>query len=79
MNPLVEENLVEEHRRDITRELTDIRLQEEALKGKVYHPGIFTHTMRRLGQWLIARGEKMVKRYEAPSNSAKSSEHRFAH
>jgi hypothetical protein len=78
MNPLVEENLAEEHRRGITSELTEIHLQEEALKSKIYHPGIFTHTMQRLGQWLITRGEKMVKRYEVPSKSAKSSEHRFA-
>ena len=79
MKPFMEENLAEEHRKDITREITDIRLQEEALKIKVYHPSLFTHTMQRLGQWLIARGEKMVKRYEVPANSTKSSEQRYAH
>jgi hypothetical protein len=79
MKPFMEENLAEEHRNDITRELTDIRLQEEALKIKVYQPGLFTHTMRRLGQWLIARGEKMVKRYEVPANSTKTSKQRYAH
>ena len=79
MNTFMEESLAEEHRKDIAREFTDIRLQEEALKGKGYHPSLFTHTMRRFGQWLIVRGEKMVKRYEAPSNSTKSSKHKFAH
>ena len=79
MNQFMEENLAEEHRRNITRELADIHLQEEALKSRAYHPGMFTHTMQRLGQWLIARGEKMVKRYEAPSTSAKSSKRKFAH
>jgi len=79
MNPFMEENLAEEHRRDITREMTNIRLQEQALKSKVFHPNWFTQTMQRLGQWLIARGEKLVKRYEAPSTSAKSSKRKFAH
>jgi hypothetical protein len=79
MNPLVEETLAEEQRRNITRELTDIHLQEEALKGRIYQPGMFTYTMQRLGQWLIVRGEKMVKRYEVPSASTKSSKRKFAH
>jgi len=79
MKPFMEENLAEEHRKDITRELTDIRLQEEALKIKVHHPSLFTHTMQSLGQWLIARGEKIVKRYEVPANSTKTSKQRYAH
>jgi hypothetical protein len=79
MNTLVEEILAEEHRRDIAREFTDIRLQEEALKGRAFHPNLFTQTMQRFGQWLIARGEKMVKRYEIPANSTTSSEQRYAH
>jgi hypothetical protein len=79
MNPLMEEYSLEEHRNDLTRELSDIRLQEQAVNGKEHRPSLFTHTMQRLGQWLIVRGEKMVKRYEAPSNSKKSSKRRFAH
>jgi hypothetical protein len=82
MNPLMEEYSLEEHRKDIDRELVDIHLQEQALNGKAHRPSLFTHTMQRLGQWLIVRGEKMVERYEVPSNStksAKSSKHRFAH
>ncbi len=79
MNTFMEEGLAEEHRKDIAREFMDIRLQEEALKGRVYRPNWFTRTMQRFGQWLIARGEKMVERYEAPANSAKSSEQRYAH
>lgn len=79
MNPFMEENLAEEHRRDITREMTNIRLQEQALKSKVFHPNWFTQTMQRLGQWLIAHGEKLVKRYEVPANCTTSSEQRYAH
>ena len=81
MNPLMEEYTLEEHRKDLARELEDIRLQKLALKSKKYRPSLFTHGMQRFGQWLIVRGEKMVKRYEVPSNStkSKSSKHRFAH
>ena len=79
MNPLIEEYLAEEHHRDITRELTNIRLQREVLKSKVIRPNWFTHTMQRLGQWLISRGEKMVKRYDVPANSTTSSKQRYAH
>jgi hypothetical protein len=72
----MEQNLAEEHRKDIIREFTNIRLQELALKSKVSHPNWFTHAMQRFGQWLMARGEKMMKRYESPASSTTSSEHR---
>lgn len=79
MNPLMEEYSLDERRKDLDRELTDIRLQELALNNKTHRSNLFTHTMQRLGQWLIVRGEKMVKRYEVPSNSTKSSKQKFAH
>ena len=79
MKTFMEENLAEERRRDITRELTDIRLQEEALKGKIIHSSLFTHTMQNFGQWLIVRGEKLVKRYGVTANSATSSKQGYAH
>jgi hypothetical protein len=79
MNPLMEDYSLEEHRKDLARELEEIRLQKLTLDNKAYRPSLFTHTMQRLGQWLIVRGEKMVKRYEAPSNSTKSSKRKFAH
>jgi hypothetical protein len=75
----MEQNLAEEHRKDIIREFTDIRLQELALKSKVSHPNWFAHTMQKLGQWLMARGEKMVKHYEFPASSTTSSKHRYIH
>lgn len=76
MNSFMEQKLAEEHRKDIIREFADIRLQELALKSKASHPNWFTYTMRRFGQWLMARGERMVKHYEFPASSATSSEHR---
>jgi hypothetical protein len=75
----MEENLAEQHRKDISRELGDLHLQEQALKSRVYHRNWFTHTMQGLGQWLIVRGEILVKRYEIPSNRAASSKHGYAH
>jgi len=68
MNPLLEEYLAEERRRDITKELIDIHLQEHALRSTVYRPNLFSRSMQGLGQWLIVRGEKMVTRYEVPAN-----------
>jgi hypothetical protein len=79
MKPFMEENLAEEHRRDITRELTDIRLQEEARKDKAARSSLFTHTMQSLGQWLIVRGENLVERYEVTTSSTSSSKQRYAH
>ena len=67
MNLLREEYLIEEHRREIKRAVNHIRLQEQALKNRVFRPNWFTRAMQRLGQWLIAQGERLVKRYEAPA------------
>ncbi len=66
MNPLMEEYLIEEHRQDVKREVRHIRLQEQALRSALFRPNWFTHAMQQLGQWLIARGEGLVKRYETP-------------
>jgi len=80
MNPLMEEYLIEEHRSDIKRELSHIRLQERALKSRVFRPNWFTRAMQTLGQWLIAQGEGLVRRYETPAKkTCQQSERRYAH
>jgi hypothetical protein len=79
MNPLMEEYLIEEHRRDIKREVSHIRLQEQALKSRVFRPNWFTRGMQRLGQWLIVQGERLVKHYEVPANKCQSSKQSYAH
>ena len=79
MNHLIEEILIEEHRRDIQREISHIHLEGWALQGKVFRPNLFTRAMQKLGQWLITRGERLVKHYEAPVHCTASSEHRYAH
>jgi hypothetical protein len=78
MNPILEEILAEEHRRNIIREVEGIRLEKQALEARVYHPNWFTHTMQGFGEWLIARGEDLVKRYEMPANCSTSSQHGYA-
>ncbi|CAG1007112.1 hypothetical protein ANAEL_03493 [Anaerolineales bacterium] len=79
MNSLLEEYMVEERRRDVLREMDSIRLQEQALKARVYHPNWFTRAMQSFGEWLIARGESLVERYEMPRNRVTSSRQGYAH
>lgn len=79
MNLMMEEYLQDEHRREIVREITGHRLQEQAYRSMVHRPNWFTRAMTRLGQWLIARGERLVKQYEVPANCAAPSEPGFAH
>lgn len=67
MNPLIEEYLAEEHRKDIQREFAQIRLQKQTLRGKVFRPNWFTRSMQKFGQLLITQGESLVKRYEVPA------------
>lgn len=77
MNPLLEEYLVEEHQRDIERELSDRQLQ--AVNVRVYRPNLSTRILRGFGQWMIERGEGLVKRYEAPAQKRRNSNHYYAH
>ena len=80
MNHLMEEQLIEEHHRDIQRNISHIRLEGQALRGRVFHPNWFTRAMQGLGQLLIAQGEGLVKRYETPSKkSRQQSDRRYAH
>ncbi len=79
MNPILEEYMVEERRRDVLREMDSIRLEEQALEAKVYHPNWFTRTMQGFGVWLITRGEKLVRRYEIPGNRTPSSRQGYVH
>ena len=79
MNPLLEEYLVEEHQRDIERELSGRQLQGQAVNVRVYRPNLSTRILRGFGQWMIERGEGLVKRYEAPTQNRRNSNRRYAH
>ena len=78
MNSLLEEYMVEERRRDVLREMDNIRLEEQALEARVHQPNWFTRSMQGFGEWLIARGESLVERYEIPKNCAPSRKHGYA-
>ena len=79
MNPFMEEILIEEHRKDVRRDMKHIRLEEQALSGRPYRPNWFTHAMQGLGRILIAQGERLVKRYETPKKHCQQSRHSYAH
>jgi len=79
MNLFIEELIAEEHRRDIQREVKDIRLAGRTLHSRVYRPNWFTHAMQSLGRLLISQGERMVKRYETPKKTCQPSGHSYAH
>lgn len=78
MNPILEEILAEERRRNIIREVEGIRLEKQAREARVYHPNWFTHTMQGFGEWLIARGEDLVKHYQVPDSRTTPSRHGYA-
>jgi hypothetical protein len=80
MNYLIEEYLIEEYRKDIRREISHIHLEKQVLRGRVFRPNWFTRAMQRLGQWLIAQGEELVKRYETPAKKpCQHSKRSYAH
>jgi hypothetical protein len=79
MNYLTEEQL-EEHRKDIQNEIGHIHSEGQALRGRVFRPNWFTRGMEGFGQWLIAHGERLVKRYETPAKKPRQPSGRsYAH
>lgn len=61
MNNLSPEILNEMNRQRIKDEMTAIRLEEEAVKGK----SLLGKKLAALGEWMIVRGEKLQKRHSA--------------
>ena len=80
MNNGMNEYLLEEHRKDIQRDMQQIHLEQMALRGRVFHPNAFTRSMEALGKWLITRGELLVKRYESPKKRCQhAGQNSYAH
>jgi hypothetical protein len=79
MNYMMEEQLLAEHRKDIHREISKIRLEEQALQSRVFHPNLFTKSMQRTGKWLIKIGERLVQRYQAPAPKNCGQNQSYAH
>ena len=61
MNNLSPETISEINRRRIKEEIDAIRLEEEAVKGR----NLLSKNLAALGEWMVARGEKLRKRHSA--------------
>ena len=67
MNNWHDEFMAEFHRHQILDEVDQIRLEQLALKSRVYRPGLFERTMFNFANWMISTGRQLRRRYEIPS------------
>jgi len=80
MNHFQNEQTAEYNRQRISSELKQIRLEQLALKSRVYRPGRFERTMFNFANWMISTGKQLRKRYEVPTPNCKNSPSKgFAH
>ena len=76
----IDELLLDEHRKDIERDVKLIHLEQEALNKKVFRSNLFTLSMENFGKWLISRGERLVQRYETPAKRCQPAKQKsYAH
>lgn len=66
MNNWHSEFMAEYQRQNILEEVESIRLEQIALKSRLYRPGVFARTMFNVANWMIATGKQLRKRYEVP-------------
>jgi hypothetical protein len=67
MNNWHNEYMAEYHRQDLLKQREQIRIEDLALKSRVYRPGIFERTMFNFANWMISTGKQLRKRYEVPA------------
>lgn len=79
MNNWHDDFMAEYHRQDILKEAEHIRLEQIALKSRVYHPGLFERTMFNFANWMISTGKSLRKRYEVPCAECPAPTGSFAH
>jgi elongation factor P hydroxylase len=80
MNNWHNEFMAEYHRRGILEEAEQIRLEQSALKSRVYRPGFYARSMFNVANWMIATGKQLRRRYEVPSvDCSKKPTGSFAH
>ena len=80
MNHFQNEQTAEYNRQRISSELKQIRLEQLALKSRVYRPGQFERTMFNFANWMISTGKQLRKRYEVSTPNCKNSPSKgFAH
>jgi hypothetical protein len=79
MNDWHNEFMAEYHRQDILKEIEHIRLEEIAVKSRLYRPGFFARTMFSFANWMISTGKQLRKRYEVPCAECPTPTGSFAH
>jgi hypothetical protein len=80
MNYFQDEQTAEYNRQKIAEAFHQIRLEQLALKSRVYQPGRFERMMFNFANWMISTGKQLRKRYEIPTaNSHQTQSKRFAH
>ena len=80
MNYFQHEQTAKYNRQKIDEEITQIRLEQLALKSRPYKPGRFTRIMFNFANWMISTGKQLRKRYEVPvANCNNSPSKGFAH
>ena len=67
MNNWHNEFMAEYHRQDMLEEAEQIRLEQIALKSRMYHPRFFERSMYRFANWMISTGKQLRKRYTRSS------------
>jgi hypothetical protein len=67
MNYFQHEQTAAYNRQRIAEEFRQIRLEQLALKSRVYQPGRFERMMFNFANWMIATGKQLRKRYEIPT------------
>lgn len=65
MNNLSPEMIAEINRQRIKEEMDAIRLQEEAANGR----DLLSKKLAALGNWMVARGEKLRKKHSSAQTS----------
>lgn len=64
MNSWPNELLAEDHRRQILREVEQIRLEKFAQKAHMDRPRAFERMMFNMANWMISTGKRLHKHYE---------------
>lgn len=78
MNHWHDEYDAEYQRQQILDEIKQIRLENVALRSRVYRPRFFARTMFNFANWMISTGKTLRKRYEMPAVHCNKTES-FAH
>ena len=66
MNHYQDELTAEYNRQRIHEEFKQIRLEQLAIKSRVYKPGRFERLMFNFANWMISTGKRLRQRYEIP-------------